>query len=379
MTSAKRNAFSSHEAGFVNLLLERKAGFRLDVSFSLPSAGILVLFGPSGCGKTTVLRAVAGLERAAGCVRVGDSVWQDDERGVFVPTYERNLGYVFQEASLFSHLNVDKNLRFGLERTQTPQGEERLQYAIDLLGIRHLLLRRVSELSGGERQRCAAARSLCLQPDILLMDEPLSALDWARKREILPWLEKLRAELHIPILYVTHSADEMARLADWLVVLDQGRISAQGPLASVLTNLQVPAATEHGPAGIVEGEVVSISQMWRTLAVRAGNWVLEVADDASGAAEATTISHRVGDRIRLRILARDVGISLNPLQQTSVRNCLPAVIDDLVEESGAYMLVRLKEGENALLSRILRRSAAELNLKPGMRVWAQVKAAAVVI
>ena len=154
MTSAKRNAFSSHEAGFVNLLLERKAGFRLDVSFSLPSAGILVLFGPSGCGKTTVLRAVAGLERAAGCVRVGDSVWQDDERGVFVPTYERNLGYVFQEASLFSHLNVDKNLRFGLERTQTPQGEERLQYAIDLLGIRHLLLRRVSELSGGERQRC---------------------------------------------------------------------------------------------------------------------------------------------------------------------------------------------------------------------------------
>lgn len=379
MTSAKRNAFSSHEAGFVNLLLERKAGFRLDVSFSLPSAGILVLFGPSGCGKTTVLRAVAGLERAAGCVRVGDSVWQDDERGVFVPTYERNLGYVFQEASLFSHLNVDKNLRFGLERTQTPQGEERLQYAIDLLGIRHLLLRRVSELSGGERQRCAIARSLCLQPDILLMDEPLSALDWARKREILPWLEKLRAELHIPILYVTHSADEMARLADWLVVLDQGRISAQGPLASVLTNLQVPVATEHGPAGIVEGEVVSISQMWRTLAVRAGNWVLEVADDASGAAEATTISHRVGDRIRLRILARDVGISLNPLQQTSVRNCLPAVIDDLVEESGAYMLVRLKEGENALLSRILRRSAAELNLKPGMRVWAQVKAAAVVI
>ena len=379
MTSAKRNAFSSHEAGFVNLLLERKAGFRLDVSFSLPSAGILVLFGPSGCGKTTVLRAVAGLERAAGCVRVGDSVWQDDERGVFVPTYERNLGYVFQEASLFSHLNVDKNLRFGLERTQTPQGEERLQYAIDLLGIRHLLLRRVSELSGGERQRCAIARSLCLQPDILLMDEPLSALDWARKREILPWLEKLRAELHIPILYVTHSADEMARLADWLVVLDQGRISAQGPLASVLTNLQVSAATEHGPAGIVEGEVVSISQMWRTLAVRAGNWVLEVADDASGAAEATTISHRVGDRIRLRILARDVGISLNPLQQTSVRNCLPAVIDDLVEESGAYMLVRLKEGENALLSRILRRSAAELNLKPGMRVWAQVKAAAVVI
>ena len=146
-----------------------------------------------------------------------------------------------------------------------------------------------------------------------------------------------------------------------------------------MTNLQVPAATEHGPAGSVEGEVVSISQMWRTLAVRAGNWVLEVADDASGAAEATTISHRVGDRIRLRILARDVGISLNPLQQTSVRNCLPAVIDDLVEESGAYMLVRLKEGENALLSRILRRSAAELNLKPGMRVWAQVKAAAVVI
>ena len=364
---------STAEGGYVNLHLSRSTGFKLDVEFELPKSGILVLFGPSGCGKTTVLRAVAGLERAAGIVRVGGALWQDDQTGVFVPTYERSLGYVFQEASLFEHLNVKKNLRFGLERANTPDGNARLEAAIELLGIGDLLERRVSELSGGERQRCAIARSLCLKPDILLMDEPLSALDWARKREILPWLERLRAELCIPMFYVTHAADEMARLADELIVLKSGQVVAKGPLAEVMTDLKVPLSNEYGPASIVEGEITSVSEVWHTIEICAGNWHIEVA------AESTRRMCQRGMHIRLRLLARDVAISLEPVSNSSVRNCLPAVIDDLIEESTAYVLVRLKEGKNLILARILRHSAAELALKPGMRVWAQVKAAAVVI
>lgn len=195
------------EHGIVDIRLKRDSAFSLEVRISIPREGILVLFGPSGCGKTTLLRCVAGLEHGSGVVQIGSKVWQDDGRGIFVPTYERSLGYVFQEASLFPHLNVEKNLRFGLERTKDPEGGRRLEEAVELLGIRHLLPRRVSQLSGGERQRCAIARALCLAPDVLLMDEPLAALDWARKREILPWIEKLREELRIPILYVTHSTE----------------------------------------------------------------------------------------------------------------------------------------------------------------------------
>lgn len=372
--SATKTA-SGGTGGRIELTLKRQTGFTLEAAFDVPEAGILVLFGPSGCGKTTVLRAVAGLERAQGFVRIGRSIWQDDAKEIFVPTYERSLGYVFQEASLFEHLNVEKNLRFGLVRTKDADGEARLAEAIELLGIGELLKRRVDELSGGERQRCAIARSLCLKPDVLLMDEPLSALDWARKREILPWLEKLRAELRIPILYVTHSADEMARLANRVIVLDRGSVLAQGPLASVMTDLHVPVSSEYGPSSIVEGAIESVSNEWRTVDVRAGEWLIEVASPA----EAGAPTPRRGDKQRLRILARDVGIAREPVTGASVRNVLPAIVDEMVEESGAYALVRLRSSGGTLLARILRRSAAELGLAPGMRVWALVKAAAVVV
>lgn len=222
--------------GHAQLKLTRTAGFSLDVAFDIPEDGVTALFGPSGCGKTTVLRCIAGLEKARGRVVVAGRVWQDDAAGIFVPTYARRLGYVFQEASLFDHLNVRQNLEYGMKRIRDADAAERLAHAVELLGIGHLLDRRTNELSGGERQRCAIARSLAVKPTILLMDEPLASLDNDRRREILPWLEKLRKELSIPILYVTHSEEEVERLADRVVMLSQGRKTAEGPVKDVFAS-----------------------------------------------------------------------------------------------------------------------------------------------
>lgn len=365
---------SENHFGEVRLTLERSTGFTLEADLRIPSEGITVLFGPSGCGKTTVLRCVAGLERARGLVRIGSEVWQDDAAGVFRPTYERSLGYVFQEASLFAHLNVEKNLTFGLERTKVKDGRERLAKAVELLGIGHLLGRRVSQLSGGERQRCAIARALCLRPDILLMDEPLAALDYARKREILPWLEKLRGELRVPILYVTHSADEMTRLADELVVMQDGKVRAAGPLAEVLGNVKVPVETEYGASAVLRGRVESVSDVWRSAAVAADGWRIEAV--AAGLAP--------GADVRLRILARDVSLAVDEPKGLTIRNVLPAFVEELgapCGPEGASLTVKLKahSGEGRILARVLRESAAELGLAPGRPVWALVKAVAVIV
>ncbi|HSW18923.1 MAG TPA: molybdenum ABC transporter ATP-binding protein, partial [Ramlibacter sp.] len=220
------------------LQLERAGGFSLAVDLHLPATGITALFGPSGSGKTTVLRCVAGLERAAGAlVDIGGDCWQDDARGVFLAPWQRPLGYVFQEASLFDHLDVRGNIAYGQKRRGgggAGNGDLSLEAAVELLGIGHLLARRPHQLSGGERQRVAIARALAARPRVLLLDEPLSALDASRRQDILPWLERLRDELRIPMLYVTHAADEMARLADTLVLMDNGRAVASGPVAEVL-------------------------------------------------------------------------------------------------------------------------------------------------
>lgn len=359
--------------GEVRLHLARSTGFTLEADIRVPGEGITVLFGPSGCGKTTVLRYVAGLERAEGLVRIGSEVWQDDEKRIFRPTYERSLGYVFQEASLFAHLNVERNLTFGLERAKVLDGRKRLDEAVDLLGIGHLLKRRVSELSGGERQRCAIARALCLRPDILLMDEPLAALDFARKREILPWLEKLRNELRVPILYVTHSADEMARLADNLVVMADGHVRASGPLADVLGNVRLPVDMEEGAAVVLEGVVESVSPEWRSAMIRTDGWVFD--------AVAGNVPKGAG--LRLRVLARDVSIALERPENLSIRNAIPTAVEEIGEPCGpekAYQIVKLRsrEGRDVLLARILRESTAALGLKPGLPVWALVKATAVI-
>jgi molybdate transport system ATP-binding protein len=353
----------------LRLSLPRPA-FGLDVDLALPSQGVSVIFGPSGCGKTTLLRCVAGLEpEARGLVRVGDEVWHDDAAGLRLPVWQRNLGYVFQEASLFAHLDVRRNLAYGLQRTSGGSaGAAALDEAVALLGIAPLMARPVAQLSGGERQRVAIARALATRPQLLLLDEPLASLDLARRREVLPWLEKLRDELHLPILYVTHAADELARLADHLVVLEAGRVRACGPVAEVLAAIDSPLIV-----GDDAGTLVSAR-----MAERDATWGLMRADFDGGSFWVADGGQRLGEPVRLRVLARDVSLQLHEPAHTSIQNQLRAVVEAVADgPEPSQALVRLRCGGTCVLARVTRRSAHALGLKPGLPVWALVKAVAV--
>jgi molybdate transport system ATP-binding protein len=344
--------------------------FGLDVDLALPPTGITVLFGPSGSGKTTLLRCVAGLEPACrGLVRIDGETWQDDDRSVFLPTWRRSLGYVFQEASLFEHLDVQGNLRYGLKRAHSQDSARALDDAVGLLGIGGLLARQPAQLSGGERQRVAIARALVTQPRLLLLDEPLASLDHARRQEILPWLKRMRDELRMPMLYVTHSADELARLADHVVVIERGRVRADGPVTEVLTATGHPALIGEDAGALLDGQV----------AERDARWHLSRVEFPGGYFWLQDAGLPVGQRVRLRVLARDVSITVEEPRQTSIQNLLPCVIDSLAPDSHpSQLLVRACAGPTVLLARITCRSAAALQLQAGKRVWIQVKSVALV-
>ena len=347
-----------------------REGFNLAVDVALPATGITVLFGASGSGKTTVLRCVAGLERARhGLVRIGAEVWQDDDAGVFLPAWRRPLGYVFQEASLFDHLTVRDNVHYGLKRTGLRDAGPLLGEAIRLLGIEKLLDRLPAGLSGGERQRVAIARALAMQPRLLLLDEPLASLDQARKQEILPWLERLRDELSTPMLYVTHSADELARLADHLVVLEGGQVKAAGPVDQVLSSVQLPVVLGDDAGALLRGQVLE----------RDTTWHLARVGFAGGAMWLRDSGLPVGQSVRLRVLARDVSLAVQEPMQTSIQNHLPCVIDSVAPDAHpSQALVRLRCGESFLLARVTHRSLHALGVVPGSAVWAQVKSVAIV-
>lgn len=343
-------------------------GFSLRLDVRLPGRGVTALFGPSGCGKTTVLRCMAGLTRAArGRLLVNDQIWQDE--GHFLPTHQRPLGYVFQEANLFAHLSVRQNLDYGRRRVTRGGHQAAFDHIVELLGIAHLLERRPAGLSGGERQRVAIARALLTSPRLLLMDEPLAALDAARKSEFLPYLERLHDELEIPVIYVSHASDEVARLADHLVVLDAGKVVASGALGEILARLDLPIRLGEDVGVVLDAVVVERDQAWHLARVRFAGGTLWVRD----------CGHHTGHSLRVRILARDVSIALDKVDGTSVLNCLPASVAQLADEiHPALALVRLDIGGSPLVARITRRSAARLGLVPGMSVWAQIKAVAVI-
>ncbi|MBU1361535.1 MAG: molybdenum ABC transporter ATP-binding protein [Gammaproteobacteria bacterium] len=346
-------------------------GFSLDVSLDLPGRGVSALHGPSGCGKTTCLRAIAGLDRApGGHVSVNGELWQDDRDGRrrFVPTHRRAIGYVFQETRLFPHLNVERNLQFGLRRVPTAERRVSLARAVELLGIGELLARRPDTLSGGERQRVGIARALATSPRLLLMDEPLASLDMARKREILPYLEALHAELDIPVVYVSHAADEIARLADHLVLLDAGRVAASGRTDELMTRLDLPLAHGDAAASLVPARVVGFEP----------HYGLTQAEFRGGMLSLPHSGARIGQPVRLRIQARDVSLTLQMTDGTSVLNVLPAVIGELVDDGPAQVMVVLTVGPTRLLARITRKSRDVLRLAPGMRVHAQIKGVAIV-
>ncbi|KPK37211.1 MAG: molybdenum ABC transporter ATP-binding protein [Gammaproteobacteria bacterium SG8_47] len=339
--------------------------FLLDVDLSISAEGVSALFGPSGCGKTTLLRAIAGLDRHRnGYLRIGDETWQEADR--FVAPHRRRLGYVFQEPSLFGHLNVRSNVEYGAKRVPSSQRKVSVDKAIDLVAIGHLLERSPGTLSGGERQRVAIARALAVSPRLLLMDEPLTALDQAGKQEILPYLESLHDELEIPVIYVSHTREELARLADQLVLLEAGHVVATGTVDEMFTRLDLPLAHGSDADAIVEAVVVGHDEHYN----------LTYLDSAAGRVSVAGRALQVGDCARLRLAARDVSLTLEHQSGTSILNIFPAVVDELTAEGDAQVTVRLLAGGVPLLARITRKSAAELTLRPGTSVYAQVKSVA---
>lgn len=345
-------------------------GFVLDTDLQLPGKGVTALFGHSGSGKTTLLRCIAGLERAPqGFLRVNGKLWQDSKQDVFLPTHQRPLGYVFQEASLFPHLNVRKNLEYGRKRTGFVRNPNGLEQAVELLGISHLLTRMPDKLSGGERQRVAIARALAVCPQVLLMDEPLAALDFKRKQEILPFLTRLQGEFDIPILYVTHSPQEVTQLADHLVVLEAGKVVASGTLAETLTRLDSPMAQGKQASSVLQVQVCGHEPEFHLSQVQFAGGVLSLPYQQQAA---------IGAHLRLRVYARDVSLTLQPPAQTSILNVLPATITGMANDTEGRTMVRLNLGGVPLLSHITRKSAVQLGLQQGTQVFAQIKATAIV-
>jgi molybdate transport system ATP-binding protein len=341
-----------------------RADFALNVDLQLPGRGVTALFGPSGCGKTTLLRCIAGLERASGTLMVNEHLWQDATH--FTPTHQRAIGYVFQEASLFPHLSVRGNLQYGMKRA-SGNGTVAIDPIIDLLGINTLLDRKPEGLSGGERQRVAIARALAVDPKLLLMDEPLAALDLKRKQEILPYLDRLQATLEIPILYVTHSPDEVVRLAHHLVVMDAGTVVASGELADTLSQLDLPVKLGQEAGVVIESVVGSIESQWH----------LTRMDFDGGSVWIRDPGLALGAKARVRIVASDVSLAREQPGKSSIQNVLQGQIDAMRDdEHPGLVLVRVKVGDTALLARVTKRAVSELALQTGDPVWTQVKSVA---
>ncbi|MDP7061351.1 MAG: molybdenum ABC transporter ATP-binding protein [Planctomycetota bacterium] len=341
-----------------------RGDFTLDVDLEVPAKGVTALYGPSGCGKSSLLRAIAGLDRHAdGFLKVGDSTWQSPH--LFTPPHQRPFAYVFQEASLFQHLNVHRNLEYGYKRLANEDRRISLPQATELLGIEGLLQRKPHTLSGGERQRVAIARALCVSPAFLLMDEPLAALDQASKQEILPYLESLHDHLEIPIFYVSHTMEEIARLADYLVLFEQGRIIADGPINSMLTRLDQPLAHGDDASAIFEATVSGFDETYHLTHLKF----------AGGQFSAPGMALQLGQEVRVRIAARDVSLTLERQASTSIQNIFPATIAEITAEGDAQVTVRMEVGSDAMLARITQKSAAELDVQVGKQVYAQVKSA----
>ena len=349
-----------------------REGFTLDMDLALPAHGVSALFGPSGCGKTTVLRALAGLERAAGRIALDDDVWQDDAQRVFVPTHRRALGYVIQESALFPHLDVRRNLDYGRRRIAASQQLVQLDQVVELLGIGALMARRPDTLSGGERQRVAIARALATSPRLLLLDEPLAALDAARKAEVLPYLDRLHTELAIPVVYVSHAIEEVARLAHHLVLMEAGRVVAAGPVADMLARLDLPTARGEGAGVVLDAVVVEHDRRWQLARLAIGQ---------QGAVDFTLWARDhglpIGSAARVRVLARDVSLARTQLTGSSIGNQMLGTVEQIADdEHPSLALVRLRVGASPVVARLTRRSAHALELRPGMPVWAQVKTVA---
>ncbi|MCG5516547.1 MULTISPECIES: molybdenum ABC transporter ATP-binding protein [unclassified Ectothiorhodospira] len=345
----------------------QRGAFSLDVDLHIPGRGVTALFGRSGSGKTTILRCLAGLERIQEAhLQFNGDLWQGGEH--FMPVHQRPLGYVFQEASLFPHLSVRHNLLYGFKRIAAEERRVQLDDVVSLLGLESLLSRFPDALSGGQRQRVAIGRALLTSPRLLLMDEPMVSLDETSKGEILPYLERLRDELSIPVVYVSHAIEEVARLADHMVLLENGRVLAQGPLQALLTRTDLPLAHSEQASAVIEGTVAAHHEPdhLTEMAFPGGTLLISHQDRA------------IGTPLRVRILARDVSVALERPKSSSVLNSIPAKITQISEDPHpGHVILNLAAGEHHLLARISACSCRQLDLSPGQSIWAMVKGIAV--
>ncbi|MEO5364349.1 MAG: molybdenum ABC transporter ATP-binding protein [Magnetococcus sp. DMHC-8] len=356
----------------------QRGAFTLAIDMCDTLQGITALFGPSGSGKTSLLRCLAGLERpAGGLVRFGDQLWQGDDPPVFVPPFRRPVGFVFQDGRLFNHLTVAGNLAFARQRAVTrcrpatatgTTGQPEMAELIAILALEGLLPRHPMQLSGGERQRVAIARALLTDPALLLMDEPLASVDGVSKQRILAYLRQLHRRWQRPVLYVSHDMGEIMQLADQLLVLEQGRLVARGPVHLLATRLDQPFA--HGPeaGALLEATVVGRESAFHLTRLAAGAGLTLHLPDAIGL---TT-----GERVRVRILARDVSLALEKPQHTSILNIFPATVVAIQAENVAQVMVQLDLAGMPLLARVTSKSCAALALQPGLSLFAQVKSVA---
>jgi molybdate transport system ATP-binding protein len=345
---------------------KRLGAFQLDAVFEASEEGVTVLFGPSGAGKSSVLAAIAGALRPdAGLVHLDGQPLFDAAARIDIPMERRRIGWVFQDARLFPHLSVEGNLRYGLKRAHASDRPITFDEVTAVLGIERLLHRRPRDLSGGERQRVGLGRALLSQPRLLLMDEPLASLDAARRHEILPFFEQLKARFGVPVVYVTHSLAEAVRLGDRMAVMREGRVVAQGPLAEIVSRPDLTLTASRAQLGTaLDGQITGHDA--RLTLVRAGGWDIRVP----------RLDQPVGSSVRLFILARDVMLALDRPQRISARNVLEGEIAGLQAEDGR-VLVRVAHAGRELLCALTPDAVEDLDLRPGLQVWAVVKSVAI--
>ncbi|MBJ7538357.1 molybdenum ABC transporter ATP-binding protein [Marinomonas transparens] len=345
-----------------------QSGFSLDVDLHIAHTGVTALFGPSGSGKTTFLRCVAGLERSPqGTINLNNEIWQS--RDFWLPTHQRPIGYVFQEASLFPHLTADENLQFAIKRANKSHAIITYDEVIALMNIEPILSQYPQQLSGGERQRVAIARALLIQPQLLLMDEPLAGLDDVLKQEILPYLEQLCRRCRIPILYVSHSLDEVIRLADYMVVLNKGKVVEQGETQNLLGTLGTSFSKYQDASVLISGTVEKQESQWTLSWMNFGSQHIVFKQG----------NEQLGDTVRLRVQSKDVSLSLSKHNDSSILNKLSVVVDDMEEDQQdpSMVMVRVLAESTPILARITSLSAHNLKLKKGQSLIAQIKSVAV--
>ncbi|KEQ19225.1 molybdenum ABC transporter ATP-binding protein [Endozoicomonas numazuensis] len=339
--------------------------FDLTVKTALELDAVWGIMGASGCGKTSLLRTIAGLEKhAKGRIQFKDEVWMDSEQGVFLPPEQRGIGYIFQEARLFPHLSVLGNLRFSIKRACSERQGLQFDEVVEQLGIGHLLNRGIEKLSGGEKQRIAIARTLLNAPQLLLMDEPLASLDWDSKAAILPCLRSIHRDFGIPVIMVSHSREEVARLADQVLLLHRGAVTAKDQ-SQVLLNNAMAVDDQHEPLlSMLEAEVVGHDK----------NYGLTVLNAQGNELQVHEAGLEPGATVRMIVPAHEVSIVLDDFSDTSVLNRLPVIIESIQARDDWHQLVTLCTGEQKLMVMVTRKSVDRLQLKVGMKVFAHFKA-----